>query len=99
MSAYRCPSTDTAGSERCSNTDKTNTPMYTVKHNINSSDSHIMTENQVTHIMIVHYLHGCLGHSRGQFEDHNSSQRTHHTDRWMYPEQLSITQHNIIIKY
>lgn len=49
----------------------------------------------MTHLVAVDYLHESLGHSRGQFEDHNSSQRTHHTDRWMCQEHLSIIKHII----
>ena len=52
-----------------------------------------MTENPVTHEVVGHYLHVCLGHSRDQFEDRNSSQRTHHTDMKMYQE-LEIIKHN-----
>jgi len=43
-----------------------------------------------SYMVAVCYLHVNLGHSRDQFEGHNSSQRTHHTDRWKYQEHLSI---------
>lgn len=49
---------------------------------------------KLSHIMTV-YLHGCWGRSKGQFEDHNNSQKTHHTGRWMYLE-LPIIKHDSI---
>lgn len=52
------------------------------------------------------YLHGCWGRSKGQFENHNNSQKTHHTGRRMYLElpiikQDSITNdcRQIVVKY
>ena len=55
-----------------------------------------MTENPVTHEVVLHYLHVYLGHSRDQSEDRNSSLRTHRTDRRMYRERLGIIKHNVI---
>lgn len=49
-----------------------------------------------SHKVDVHYLPVYLGHSRGQSEDRNSSQKTHHIDRWMYQEQLWISKDNSI---
>lgn len=54
------------------------------------------TENQAMHTVLVYYLHECLGHSRGQFVDHNSSQMTHHIDRWTYQDGLLIIKHKVI---
>lgn len=84
MSASHCPSTDTAGSEDCSNTDT-------------STNVHVKTKlGLLGHSKTwqewkwVQYIHGSLGHSRNQFENHSNIQRTHHIDNWMYQELSKI---------
>lgn len=39
---------------------------------------------------LAQYIHGCLGHSRNQFEHHNNIQRTHHIDNWLCRELSRI---------
>lgn len=57
---------------------------------MNFCDSHQHDRKPSYSDMVAVHLHECLGRSRGQFEDHNRSQRTHHTDRWKCQELLNI---------
>lgn len=90
MSVSHCPSTDTAGSEDCSNTD-TNTNVH-VKTKLRLL-GHSKTPEQWE---LAQYIHGCLGHSRNQFEHHNNIQRTHHIDNWLCRElsRIKKKKHN-----
>lgn len=48
----------------------------------------------------MQYIHGCWGHSRVQFENHNNIQRTHHIGNWLYQE-LSVTliSTNVLVQF
>lgn len=79
-SLSHCPSTGTAGSESCSNTATVVEKKYQTLLQIEGKLRNKRFTSRLEH------LHDCWGRSKGQFEGHNNSQRTHQTDRWMCRE-------------